>query len=692
MTFFDTAQSLLSEGIAAIPCRADKVAAIKWRDYETRLPTPSELVDWFELDQPAAIALIGGKVQCLDFDEKYSAGIFYRFQARAEETGLGGVVAELLRQKTPSGGFHLVWQCAGPQIRNVKLASKANNEALIETRGDGGYFLISPSPGYTLEAGTFAAIPAISTEDRDALLDLARTFDERETPKEAGPAAAPGPAAEGASPADDYDTRADVPALLKAHGWRPAGRSEKYWTRPGKARGVSATWNVIPNRFYVFTSSSDLDQGHTYRPAWLYAALECGGDFAKAAGELRRQGFGGQRAKPQAARLVEDAEPPEMELGQVDEPTEIEGIDPNGSAPTTETADEKLWRLVCACEFDERAKPPPAVPVFTLAGIVICTPGNLTAITAQAKVGKSSLVTAMMAATMVIDDARDTLGAAGYNTKGKAVVYVDTEQAKDDFWWSVDRAKARAGLEQRPDWLKAYTLTTFNALDQRKALIVAMANLAAQFDGIYAVIIDGVADLVLDVNDAAECNALVADLQNLAIRYDCPIICVIHKNPGSDKTRGHLGSQIERKAETNLTLEKDGDVTVVWSSKQRRAPIPKETGPRFRWSEEHKMHVSVKPDGTGLTQKQQKAVIDYVQLASEVFATRPTMTWSELFAALQEARRKPNSAPGDKTVERWIKLMRQQNVIQVFQGNYTLNPALTLKDTVNEGKNQSEGK
>ena len=67
------------------------------------------------------------------------------FQARAEETGLGGVVAELLRQKTPSGGFHLVWQCAGPQIRNVKLASKANNEALIETRGDGGYFLISPS-------------------------------------------------------------------------------------------------------------------------------------------------------------------------------------------------------------------------------------------------------------------------------------------------------------------------------------------------------------------------------------------------------------------------------------------------------------------------------------------------------------------------------------------------------------------
>ena len=686
MTFFETARSLLNDGIAAIPCRTDKVSAIKWKDYETRAPTAAELVDWFELETPAAVALVAGKVQCLDFDEKYSAGIFYRFKARAEETGLGGVMQELLRQKTPSGGYHLVWRCEGPTIGNTKLARKANNECMIETRGQGGYFLISPSPGYTLEAGSFADIPKISTEDRDALLDLARTFDERETPKEAGPSAAPASPLDGVSPADDYDTRADVPALLKAHGWRPAGRSDKYWTRPGKARGVSATWGVVPNRFYVFSSSTNLEQGHVYRPAWLYAALECGGDFAKAAGELRRQGFGGARAKlPQATRMVDGFEPSSMELGDSDEPSEIEGIDPTGSAPTTETADERLWRLICACEFDESVRPPPTVPVFELGGVVISTPGNLTAITAQAKVGKSSLVTAMIAATMAVDEDRDTLTARGYNVKGKAVLYVDTEQAKDDFWWSVERAKIRAGLEKRPDWLKAYTLTTFNALDQRKGLIITMAHLAARFDGIYAVIIDGVADLAVDVNDAAECNALVADLQQLAIRYECPIVCVIHKNPGSDKTRGHLGSQIERKAETNLTLEKDGDITVVWSAKQRRAPIAKETGPRFRWSDEAKMHVTVLPDGTGMSQKQQKAVIDYVELAVAVFADRPSMTWSELFAALQEARRKPNSVPGDKTVERWIKVMRQQNVIRLFQGNYTLG----LPSTLTEG--QSEG-
>jgi hypothetical protein len=703
MTFYETAQTLLGEQIAAIPCRADKVAAVKWRDYETRLPTPAELVDWFELETPAAIALIGGKVQCLDFDEKYSAGIFYRFKARADETGLGGVVAELLRQKTPSGGYHLVWQCAGPRIRNVKLASKANNEALIETRGEGGYFLISPSPGYTLEAGTFADIPRISADDRDALLDLARTFDEREAPPEAGPAAPPAAPDAAMSPADHYDRDADVPALLMAHGWRRAGRSDKYWTRPGKARGVSATWNVIPGRFYVFSSSTNLEQGHTYRPAWLYAALECGGDFAKAAGELRRQGFGGQRAKTPAKSLSEyiDAaeEPREMELGPSEEPSEIEGIDPSGSAPTVETEDERIRRLLKAREFDPTKQPPPTVPIFEVAigkdadggtiWTMISTPANLTAIIAPPKVGKTSFSSAMMAATITNETEADTLGVRGFNAEKKAVLFVDTEQAPDDFWHGIDRTRRRARLitpTEIPPWIKAYTVADLAAPISRRAIELKMADLQEEFGGIHSVFIDGVADLVLDVNDAAECNALVASLHELAIRYRCAIVCILHLNPGTDKARGHLGSQIERKAESNLKIEKDGSISVVWSNKQRRTPIEKTNGPRFAWSNEAKMHVTVAGDDTGLTMKQQEKVVEYYDLAASVFADRPSMKWSELYAALQEARKTPDGIPSKNTVERWIKAMKAKNVIQVFHGNYRLTVPPTPTDTENGGE------
>ena len=659
-TALHTAQVLHASGYSVIPTKKDKRPLVPWKEYMTRQPTAKELTDWFGAGN-SSIAFVGGKVQALDFDERYSAGIFLAYAKRAEEVGLDVVLGSLLRQRTPSGGYHLVWRCEGEPIRNLKLASKQNHECMIETRGDGGYFLISPSPGYTLECGDWSHIPTISTEDRDALLSLARSFDE--TPPTEAPQA-PQSLGNDVTPGDDYDFRADVPALLRAHGWASAGGSDRYWTRPGKKKGVSASWGVVPDRLWVFSSSTKFEPNHVYRPWHIYAVLECGGDFSRAASELRRQGFGGSSRKKSATSATSVT--PDF---AIEEGPPIEGIDPHGNVPTTETEDEKLWRLMQATEFDESTVPPPIVPIYSLGGVVICTPGNLTAITAQAKVGKSGLVTSMMAAAMSPDVDRDFLTASGYNAAGKAVLYVDTEQSKDDFWWSVDRAKKRAGLASRPAWLKAYTLTSFDARSIRRGLKLALSHLSDQFGGIHSVIIDGVADLVLDVNDAEECNGLVAELQGLAIRYDCAIVCVIHKNPGTDKTRGHLGSQIERKAETNLTLEKEDEVTVVWSAKQRRAPIDKENGPRFRWDDQLKMHVTVQA-----APKATRKLVELVELAETVLKPGQTVRWAELLAAVQEARSTPNRIPSDETARRWISGMREAGLITVSNGIYALNP------------------
>lgn len=723
MNFLPIAQALRADSIAAIPTRADKVAAIKWRAYESQLPTEAELVEWFDKNQPDAIALIGGAVQCLDFDEKYARGIFGRFVTRAREVGLGDVVDELLRQRTPSGGYHLVFKGDGPELRNVKLASRhrgTDRESLIETRGAGGYFLISPSPGYVLEAGDFSSIPTITPEDRDALLELARTFDET-PPVEAHSTttAAPPRPDEGTPPGDDYDLNADVPALLKAHGWRPAGPSGKYWTRPGKTRGVSATWNVVPNRFYVFTTSTALSAGHIYRPWSLYAIFECGGDFSRAAAELRRQGFGGRRSKPAAKTLsqyIADAEAHEPPPEFVDDPDfpiertdpddlepekdheepdpEPEGIAP-GAAPTNENEDDRIRRLLRAREFDPTRTPPIVRPIFEVSlgpeeWAVISTPGNLTAIIAPPKVGKTSFSSAMVAATITGEAEADTLGVRGLNTDGKAVLFVDTEQAPDDFWHGIDRARRRARLPLTvdiPAWLKAYTVADLSAPVSRRAIGLKMADLAAEFGGIHSVFLDGAADLVLDVNDAKECNELVAELHGLAIRYECAIVCILHLNPGTEKARGHLGSQIERKAETNLKIEKDESISIVWSNKQRRAPIDKDRGPRFAWSTEAKMHVSVKADGTGLTRRQQSRVSELIDLATAVLKPGESLRWSDLIVAMQEARRTPNKTPSEDTARRWVNAMKDQKIITCTFGFYALNPLVLNPQPANSPAN-----
>ena len=685
-----TARILREQGISTVPIKAgDKVPLVAWKAYQQRLPEEAEIERWFARPTNRIALIAGGAVGvgCLDFDEKYGRGILARFAARAEEVGLDYLIGQLIRQRTPSGGFHLVWRCSGSPMVNQKLASRPPTDSelqasphlreltLIETRGEGGYFVIAPSDGYALEAGDWSSIPTITEEDREALLDLARTFDERATTAaepEAAPAAPTAHAGE-LTPGDDYDAKADVPALLTAHGWRPCGPSGKYWTRPGKTRGISASWDVVPGRFFVFSSSTEFTLSRVYRPWHVYATLECGGDFSRAAAELRRQGFGGAARKKTRDVIpwdqVHDAEAPGVEPAPEDPPG-VEGADPHGQAPTTETEDDRIRRLLRARAFDPSKTPPPLRPIFTLGGVVIATPGNLVAITAQAKVGKSALVSALTAAAMVSEDSEaDLLTATGFNAAGKGLLYFDTEQSPDDFWHAVARAKRRAQVESLPAWLHAYSVADLPAQIARKAVAVAMADTAEAHGGIHAVIIDGVADLVLDVNDAEECNGIVAELHSLAIRYDCAILCVIHKNPGSEKVRGHLGSQIERKAETNLSLDKEEEVTVVWSNKQRRAPIDKKTGPRFRWDDELKMHVTAE-----VQSKPAAKLVELVTLAEAVLKPGERMKWSDFVAALKAARSTPERQPSQATVERWISAMRQAEVIVSAFGSYQLNP------------------
>lgn len=244
--------------------------------------------------------------------------------------------------------------------------------------------------------------------------------------------------------------------------------------------------------------------------------------------------------------------------------------------------------------YSPLVEPKEPAPRFLLAGMPICTPGNLTAISAQAKAGKSAVIGAMIGSTFATSGV-DCLGFTSKNPHGYAVLHIDTEQCLFDHWAGIQRAIRRAMLATPPNWLRSYCLTGFSADDVRGSIRILIEQNANKFGGIHSVLIDGSADAVPDVNDPAETGSFVTELHGLAIKFYCPILNIIHVNPGSDfKTRGHLGSQLERKSETNLRLEKDdAGATVIWADKNRRAPIPKGTAPRFAWNDEAGMHTTI---------------------------------------------------------------------------------------------------
>lgn len=298
-----TALSLRASGLACIPVSADKVPLIKsWKSYMAELPTEAEQAKWFS--NGAGIALVAGDVQCIDVDEKYKAGLMAAFEARVRSSGLGDVWDRCLIQKTPSGGYHLVFRSEGDPFRNMKLAQKGaeeNHLTLIETRGAGGYFLIAPSEGYEIIAGDFDMLPILTEEERADLLDVARSFNAR-SPREAVQTAKVGDL----SPGDDYDVRGDVQGLLRSHGWTQI--NDVHWRRPGKDKGISASFGVIPDRFWVWSTSTIFESEHLYRPYAVYAMLEHGGDFKRAIAELGRLGYGAQRERKPLSEPIEATE------------------------------------------------------------------------------------------------------------------------------------------------------------------------------------------------------------------------------------------------------------------------------------------------------------------------------------------------------------------------------------------------
>lgn len=220
-------------------------------------------------------------------------------------------------------------------------------------------------------------------------------------------------------------------------------------------------------------------------------------------------------------------------------------------------------------------------------------------ISAQAKAGKSATIGAILASVMCADSDRDgdCFGFSALATSGKAVILLDTEQSVYDSFHLVQRATRRAGQTSLPDQFRPYRLLDVSIADRRAMLQHEMARAASVCGGIHSVIIDGIADMCVDPNAPDECFPLVAELIRLAVDYDCPIITVLHENPSqlgaSGKTRGHLGSQLERKAESNLRIIKDDEISVVFSEKCRSANLPRAQGSRFRWDDMEGMHVSV---------------------------------------------------------------------------------------------------
>ena len=286
----DAAKTCLGLGFSVIPVNTDKIPVLPWKKYQKKPMTPDEAMGVFQNGNRLALVCgaVSGNLECLDFDEP---PLFKPFMDTLKNvnTDLAG---SLVKIQTPSGGYHLVYRCSSPVDRNQKLAMSADGiTTRIETRGQGGYFLTIPSPGYALLEGNLETLPRLSKDDVTLLHALARSFSQKPEPVRRKS----NRKTEDARPGDDYNQRADESVwrqLLEPHGWIFTDRitaGGRHLTRPGKDKGTSAT--LKDGCLYVFSTNAGFALGPN-DAFGVYTHYHHNGDFALAAKALGSRGYG----------------------------------------------------------------------------------------------------------------------------------------------------------------------------------------------------------------------------------------------------------------------------------------------------------------------------------------------------------------------------------------------------------------
>lgn len=248
----------------------------------------------------------------------------------------------------------------------------------------------------------------------------------------------------------------------------------------------------------------------------------------------------------------------------------------------------------------------------------------------------------------------DFLGFERYNFgTGYYVAYIDTERnITEELPYTIQQIREKAGYG-RKEQPENFFPTSIKAVGRKERLEATKAwvehvrgtmHERGVGDWQLFVVLDVVTDCVASFNRDGESMELYDYLGNLCDEYGATFLLVIHENPGTDKARGHLGTEGGNKSGTvmQISFEKDGsgndtDLVKLRFIKTRRAKKPQP------------VYLQYSPDANGLVladpetikdvlnERRQKADVDLVrELIENLFADATEITQQDMIGEITD--------------------------------------------------------
>ncbi len=194
---------------------------------------------------------------------------------------------------------------------------------------------------------------------------------------------------------------------------------------------------------------------------------------------------------------------------------------------------------------------PPMEPLFRMYDVPCFYRGELVAVCGKAKSGKTLFLSVIMAACLT----SKILALERATEAPIKVLWIDTEQSQQstqDIMVKRIIPLARAPSETFDDTFFAFNLRGLGFEKRRQLVEVAIATVKPDL-----VIVDGIKDLMTDINDAVQATLIMEQLMALAQAHHCCIVNVLHQNKSEadHNMRGSIGTELTNKAFEVYTCE-----------------------------------------------------------------------------------------------------------------------------------------
>lgn len=206
--------------------------------------------------------------------------------------------------------------------------------------------------------------------------------------------------------------------------------------------------------------------------------------------------------------------------------------------------------LINSRRFDPSQEPPREEIIFRIDFQTIGSLGDYSLFTGRPKAGKTKYLAGAMAAAI---SRKEVFGLRiKLPDHKKRVVHWDTEQGKRSHYNLLQLMSTLAEMPA-PENFDSFHCRQDNARD----IMLMMEYYLKQYPDTGIMFIDGLLDLIANFNDVMDSKKLVDWLKRITEASSVHIIAIVHRSMSVDKSIGHLGSTLDRAAQSVLVVEKN---------------------------------------------------------------------------------------------------------------------------------------